>query len=178
MNRRGRLLLLHLTAAALVIGGTAIAEAQSTSRPQSGTAENAAPPRGDSLARALPAPAEGQTARERVEDNAETGQVRVQRVYQDADGKPVIAIVVRGETPESLKKRKAIFMDPDVVRSRKGEFREISGQRFAIVKIQGEYTATTFVDSRYSVLFFGTADRTTLLAYIISTDFARIGAVQ
>lgn len=182
MSRWGRLLVLHLAAAALVIGAVAAADAQSTSEarsgPQSETAENAQPTRGDKLAEALPAPAEGQTARERVEDNAGTGQVRVQRVYQDVDGKPVIAVVVRSETPESLKRRKATFMDPDVVRARKGEFREISGQRFAIVKIQGEYTAATFVGSRYSVLFFGTADRTTLLAYIVSTDFARIGAVR
>ncbi len=177
MSRWSRLLLLHLVAAVLVVGAVAIAHAQSTSEPRSGTADNAAPTRGDKLARALPEPLEGQTARQRIEDNTETGQVRVQRVYQDADGKPVIAIVVRSETPETLKKRKATFMHPDLVRARNGEFREISGQRFAIMKIQGEYTAATFVAGRYSVLFFGTADRTTLLAHIISTDFSRIGAV-
>ncbi|MDE0705555.1 MAG: hypothetical protein OXH59_17740 [Rhodospirillaceae bacterium] len=177
MSRWGRLLLLHLAAAALVVGAVAVAEAQSTSRAQSGSGQEAAPTRGDRLAVALPAPLDGHTARERIEDNAETGQVRVQRVYLDADGKPVIAIAVRSETPATLEKRKRTFMDPAVVRARKGEFREISGRRFAIVKIQGEYTAATFVDGRYSVLFFGTSDRTTLMAHIASTDFGRIGAV-
>ena len=177
MHRWGRLLLLHLAAAALVVGAVAVAEAQSTSRAQSGSGQEAAPTRGDRLARALPEPLEGQTARERIEDNAETGQVRVQRVYQDAAGKPVIAIVVRSETPETLKKRKATFMDPEVVRARNGEFREIAGLRFAIMQIQGEYTAFATVGGRYSVLFFGTPDRTTLLAHIVSTDFGRIGAV-
>ena len=177
MHRWARLLLLHLAAAALVVGAVAVAEAQSTSKAQSGSGKAAAPTRGEGLARALPEPLEGQTARERIEDNAESGQVRVQRVYQDAEGKPVIAIVVRSETPESLKKRKATFMDPDVVRARKGEFREIAGQRFAIMKIQGEYTAATFVAGRYSVLFFGTADLATLFAHIVSTDFSRIAAM-
>ena len=178
MHRWVRLLLLHLATAALVVGAVAVAGAQSTSQAQSGSGKEAVPARGDRLAGALPEPLEGQTARERIEDNSETGQVRVQRVYQDAEGKPIIAIVVRSETPESLKKRKATFMDPDVVRARKGEFREIAGQRFAIVKIQGEYTAATFVAGRHSVLFFGTADRATLFAHIVSTDFSRIAAVR
>lgn len=180
MHRWVHLLLLHLAAAALVVGAVAVAGAQSTSQAQSAGSVKAAaaPARGDRLAGALPEPLEGQTARERIEDNSETGQVRVQRVYQDAEGKPIIAIVVRSETPESLKKRKATFMDPDVVRARKGEFREIAGQRFAIVKIQGEYTAATFVAGRYSVLFFGTADLATLFAHIVSTDFSRIAAVR
>ncbi len=177
MHRRVRLLFLHLAAAALVVGAVAVAAAQSMSQAQSGSGKEAAPTRGDRLAGALPEPLEGQTARERIEDNSETGQVRVQRVYQDAAGKPIIAIVVRSETPESLKKRKATFMDPDVVRARKGEFREIAGQRFAIVKIRGEYTAATFVADRYSVLFFGTADLATLFAHIVSTDFSRIATV-
>lgn len=176
MHRWGRLLLLPL-AAALVIGGVAIAEAQTKSQTESGK-KTAAPSRGEKLAKALPAPLDGQTARERVEDNAETGQVRVQRVYQDADGKPVIAIVVRSETPETLGKRRATFMDPRLVEARKGEFREISGQRFSILKVEGEYTAMTVVADRYTVLFFGTADRTTLFAHIVSTDFGRIGAVE
>lgn len=178
MHRRVRLLLLHLAAAAaLVVGAVAAAEAQSTSQAQSGSGKEAAPTRGDRLARALPKLMEGQTARERIEDNSKTGQLRVQRIYLDTEGKPLIAIVVRGETQESLKKRKATFMDPDVVRAKKGEFREIAGQRFAIVKIQGEYTAATFVADRYSVLFFGTADLATLFAHIVSTDFSRIAAV-
>ncbi len=181
MSRWGRLLSLHLAAAVLVVGAVALAEAQSASGSragtESGTAGREAPTRGDRLARALPAPLDGYTARERIEDNAETGQVRVQRVYLDADGKPVIAIAVRSETPETLEKRKRTFMDPAVVRARKGEFRDIAGQRFAIVEIQGEYTAATFVGGRYSVLFFGTSDRTTLMAHIASTDFGRIGAV-
>lgn len=177
MFRWSRLLFLHLAAAVLVVGAATVADAQSTSEPKPGTAEKAAPTRGDKLARALPEPLEGQTARERVEDNSETGQVRVQRIYLDADSKPVIAIVVRSETPETLEKRKATFMDPEVVQARKGAFREISGQRFAIMKIQGEYTAIAIVGGRYSVLFFGTADRTTLLAHIVSTDFSLIGAV-
>ena len=91
---------------------------------------------------------------------------------------PSLPLSVRSESPESLKKRKATFMDPDVVRARKGEFREIAGQRFAIMIIQGEYTAMTVVADRYTVLFFGTADRTILFAHIVSTDFSRIGAVK
>ena len=177
MHRWGRLLLLHLAAAAFVIGGAAIAGAQTKTQTESGK-KAAALSRGDKIARALPAPLDGQTARERVEDNAKTGQVRVQRVYQDADGKPVIAIVVRSETPETLGKRRATFMDPDLVKAKKGEFREISGQRFSILKVEGEYTAMTVVADRYSVLFFGTADRATLFAHIVSTDFSRIGAVE
>ena len=176
MHRWGRLLLLHLAAAALVIGAVAVAEAQTKTQTESG--KKAALTRGDKIAKALPPPLEGQTARERVEDNAETGQVRVQRVYQDSDGKPVIAIVVRSETPETLGKRRATFMDPKLVQAKKGEFREIAGQRFSILKIEGEYTAMTIVADRYSVLFFGTADRTILFAHIVSTDFSRIGAVK
>ena len=187
MNRWMRLSLLHLAAAALVVGTVAVAEAQSTSQ---STSQSTAPSkslaqaaekaltRGERLAKALPEPGDGQSAHERVEDRKDTGQVRVQRVYRDADGKPVIAIVVRSETPETLEKRKATFMASDVVRARKGEFREIGGQRFAILKVKGEYTAITIVDGRYSVLFFGTEDRTTLFAYIVSTDFGRIGAVR
>ncbi len=86
--------------------------------------------------------------------------------------------MVRSETPETLGKRRATFMDPRLVQAKKGEFREIAGQRFSILKIEGEYTAMTIVADRYSVLFFGTADRTTLFAHIVSTDFSRIGAVK
>lgn len=177
MHRWGRLLLLHLAAAALVIGTAAVAGAQTTSRTETGQ-KAAAPTRGDRIAKALPAPLEGQTARERVEDNTKTGQVRVQRVYQDADGRPVIAIVVRSETPETLDKRRATFMDPKLVQAKKGEFREISGQRFSILKVDGDYTAMTVVAERYSVLFYGTADRTTLFAFIVSTDFGRIAVAE
>jgi len=134
--------------------------------------------RGEKLAKALPQPLRGFTARERVEDQIKTKQVRVQRIYLNAEKKPVIIIMVRSETPATLKKRMSTFMDEKVVKAKKGEFKEINGQRFSILKIKGEYTAMTIIRDTYSVLYFGTKDKITLLAHIVSTDFSRISAVK
>lgn len=134
--------------------------------------------RGEKLAAALPQPLPGFTARERVEDQIKTKQVRVQRIYLDAEKKPILVIMVRSETPATLKKRQSTFMDEKVVKSKKGEFKEINGQRFSILKIKGEYTAMTIIRDTYSVLYFGTKDRDTLLAYIVSTNFNKISAVK
>ena len=175
MRRRVRLLLLHLAAAALVVGVIALAGAQNRSGALAG--DKASQTRGERLARALPPPLEGHTAHERVEDDAGTGQVRVQRLYRDSAGRSVISIEVRSETAATLKKRRATFMDPGMVRARQGEFRDIAGQRFAILKIGGEYTAMTVVAGRHSVLYFGTGDRTILLAHIASTAFGRLRTV-
>lgn len=175
MRAVSRTVVPKLILAVLVVGVAAAvvpAEAQTKKK-------NAGPPtRGEKLAKALPAPLRGFTARERVEDNVKTKQVRVQRVYLDADKKPVIVIMVRSETAKSLKKRKGTFMEPQVVKKKKGEFKDINGQRFSILKIKGEYTAMTIVRDTYSVLYFGTKDKATLLAHIVSTDFDKIGAVK
>jgi hypothetical protein len=130
---------------------------------------------GERLAAALPAPISGWTAKERIEDNTKTKQVRVQRVYfKGDDDKATISILLRSETRATLKKRRETFLDKKVVKAKKGEFRTINGQRFSILKIKGEYTAMTVVKDRYTVLFFGTKDKSLLYAYIVTTDFKRI----
>jgi len=171
MRTVGRLLVLHLVAAGLVLGVAGLAQAQKKKSKEPVT-------RGEKLALALPAPLQGFTARERVEDNVKTRQVRVQRVYLDADKKPIIVIMVRSETPATLKRRRATFLDPQVVKKKKGEFKTINGQKFSILKVKGDYTAMTIVRDTYSVLYFGTKDRATLLAHIVSTDFTKIAAVK
>lgn len=136
--------------------------------------------RGERLAEALPAPLSGWTARERIEDNTKTKQVRVQRVYfkSEKDDTSEISIVLRSETKATLKKRRDTFLDEKVVKAKKGEFRTIAGQRFSILQIKGEYTAMTVVKDRYTVLFFGTKDKSILYAYIITTDFKRIEGIR
>ncbi|MCY4192503.1 MAG: hypothetical protein OXD42_14500 [Rhodospirillaceae bacterium] len=171
MRKAGELLAPHLAALGIILGMAAVAHAQKTNNPPAATY-------GEKLASALPAPLEGFSARERVEDNIETGQVRVQRVYLDTDNKPVIMIMVRSETPATLKNRKDTFMDAKVVKEKNGEFKNINGQKFSILKVKGEYTAMTIVEDTYSVLYFGAIDRTMLLAHIVSTDFARIAAAK
>ncbi len=170
MRKAGELLAPHIAALGLILDMAVIAHAQNTNNPPA--------THGEKLASALPAPLEGFSARERVEDNMETGQVRVQRIYLDTDNKPVIMIMVRSETPATLKNRKNTFMDAKVVKEKKGEFKMISGQKFSILKVKGEYTAMTIVEDNYSVLYFGATDRTMLLAHIVSTDFTRIAAAK
>ncbi len=135
---------------------------------------------GERLAAALPAPISGWTAKERIEDNTKTKQVRVQRIYFKPadDNNAAISIVLRSETPATLKKRRETFLNEKVVKAKKGEFRTINGQRFSILKIKGEYTAMTVVKNRYTVLFFGTKDKSILYAYIVTTDFDRIASTR
>ncbi len=135
---------------------------------------------GERLAEALPAPLNGWTARERIEDNTKTKQVRVQRVYfkDEKAENAAISIVLRSETPATLKRRRETFLDEKVVKAKKGEFRTIGDQRFSILRIKGEYTAMTVVADRYTVLFFGTKDKSILYAYIVTTDFKRIAATR
>jgi hypothetical protein len=135
---------------------------------------------GERLAAALPEPIRGWIAKERIEDNTKTKQVRVQRVYfkSATDDKAAISILLRSETPATLKKRRDTFLNEKVVKAKKGEFRTINGQRFSILKIKGEYTAMTVVDNRYTVLFFGTKDKSILYAYIVTTDFKRIADIR
>lgn len=135
---------------------------------------------GERLAEALPAPLNGWTAKERIEDNTKTKQVRVQRVYFKSEKETTseIGIVLRSETKATLKKRRETFLDEKVVKAKKGEFRTINGQRFSILQIKGEYTAMTVVKDRYTVLFFGTKDKSILYAYIITTDFKRLEATR
>ena len=64
------------------------------------------------------------------------------------------------------------------MKEKNGEFKNINGQKFSILKVKGEYTAMTIVEDTYSVLYFGAIDRTMLLAHIVSTDFARIAAAK
>jgi hypothetical protein len=135
---------------------------------------------GERLAAALPPPITGWIAKERIEDNTKTKQVRVQRVYfkNETDDKASISILLRTETPATLKKRRETFLNEKVVKAKKGEFRTINGQRFSILRIKGEYTAMTVVDNRYTVLFFGTKDKSILYAYIITTDFKRLATIR
>lgn len=134
---------------------------------------------GERLAAALPEPINGWVAKERIEDNTKTRQVRVQRIYykNGSAKKAAIVIVLQSETPATLKKRRETFLNAKVVKAKKGEFRTINGQRFSILKLKGEYTAMTVVDNRYSVLFFGTKDKSLLYAYIVTTDFKRLAAI-